>query len=243
MPRTKQRNPPSQKHQKSRDIVADLYTDNAEHMKSIAKMKNQEDIEFWCMLHDCDKYTALDYGQYIVEHNGNLPEWKIGDDKKPHYHCCFHIANPRYPSGLAYEIGLHDDDTHLFQVCHDMVKYTHYLWHDPFIWCDKHQYDPSLIEGNRTGLIRSNAYLKKSIDYEDDFQYQRIFDYIDTVEKLSIPSFTKWCIRNGLITFYERHCKIIKPYLDNEIKVRNMTIMDNDVKLMALDAIEDFGKA
>lgn len=246
MPNTKQRNPPTnhpKRESKSRDIVCDLYTDNEKHQAVIAKMKNQEDIEFWYILHNQDKYTSLDFGQYIVEHNGNMPEWKIGDDKKPHWHCCFHVANPRYPSGLAYEIGLHDEDTHLFQVCHDMVKYTHYLWHDTFIWSDKHQYNPEDIDGNKTGIIRSSAYLKKSIDYEDDYQYQRIFDYIDTVDKLSIPSFTKWCIKNGLIVFYERHCKVIKPYLDNEIKMRTLYVEKDDVNIMALDALSELGKA
>ena len=236
MPNTKQRNPPKKHESKYRNIVCDLYTDNEEHKKVIAKMKNQENIEFWAILHNEDTYTALDYGQYIVEHDGKLPDWKIGDKKKEHWHCCFHCANPRYPSGLAYEIGLHDEDTHLFQGCNDIIKYTHYLWHDPSVWGDKHTYDPSEIFGNTIGMMRAKTYLNKSIDYEDDRQFERIFDYINTVEDLHIKSFTMWLIKNNLIQFYEKHHKVIKPILDTELYERKNTVVKDYV---VIENVED----
>lgn len=229
MPSKKEQKP--RRPPKSRFIVADLYTDNETHKSVIAKMQNQEDIEFWAILHNMDKYTAMDYGQYIVEHEGKLPEWQIGDDKKEHWHCCFHCPNPRYSAGLAYELGLHDDDTHLFQVCHDIVKYTHYLWHDPVIWNEKYQYDVNEIFGNITGMMRCKSFLEKSIMYLDDRQYQRIFTYIDTVNYLNIQHFTKWLIEEGLIEFYEKHSRVIKPYIDDAIYQRKYAFTDREVKI------------
>lgn len=238
MPKKNQRNPPSnekKKEYKGRDIVADLYTDNEKHVAVIAKMLNQEEIEFYYILHDMDVYTALDYGEYICKHEGNLPSWNIGDPKKEHWHCCFHCSNPRYASGLAYEIGLHDEDVHLFQRCNDSVKYAHYLFHDPLIWKEKHQYPIENVKGNITGMNRFRSLLKKDINYEDDRQYERIFDWIDTNEKLSIQKFTKWLIKEGLVSFYEKHNRVIKPYFDAEMHKQEYSFRDDDVQIMNID--------
>ena len=55
-------------------------------------------------LHDKDTHTEQEYLEYGKKHDGNCPDWNIGDLKKPHYHFVVKFKNARYLTGVAKEI-------------------------------------------------------------------------------------------------------------------------------------------
>ena len=60
-------------------------------------------------LHDKDTHTEQEYLEYGKKHDGNCPDWNIGDLKKPHYHFVVKFKNARYLTGVAKEIRKYCD--------------------------------------------------------------------------------------------------------------------------------------
>ena len=91
-------------------------------------------------LHDEDKHSQASYDRYIQNHNGEKPDWKPGDLKKPHIHFVCRFPNARYFSGIAKELGVTEQT---IRKVNNLYKAFVYLWHmlDP----DKYQYDKSIV--------------------------------------------------------------------------------------------------
>ena len=51
-------------------------------------------------LHDKDTHTEQEFLDYGKHHDGNCPDWQIGDLKKPHYHFVVKFKNARYITGV-----------------------------------------------------------------------------------------------------------------------------------------------
>lgn len=91
-------------------------------------------------LHDKDVHSQASYDRYIKDHNGEKPDWKPGDLKKPHIHFVCRFSNARYFSGIAKELGVTEPT---IRKVNNLYKAYVYLWHmlDP----DKYQYDKSIV--------------------------------------------------------------------------------------------------
>lgn len=91
-------------------------------------------------LHDKDQHTQGEYDCYLEKHNGEKPDWKPGDLKKPHIHFVCRFPNARYFSGIAKELGVPEPT---IRKVNNLYKAFVYLWHmlDP----DKYQYEPGIV--------------------------------------------------------------------------------------------------
>lgn len=100
-------------------------------------------------LHDKDTYTQGDFEKYISKHEGQAPEWKPGDLKKPHIHFVCKFPNQRYFTAIAKEIskgsGL-DIPVNVIRRCDYLYKAYVYLWHKNDL--EKYQYDNSIVGMN-----------------------------------------------------------------------------------------------
>lgn len=97
-------------------------------------------------LHDKDTHTEQEFLDYGKHHDGNCPDWQIGDLKKPHYHFVVKFKNARYITGVAKEIRKYSEiNDAAIKKCYNLYKAYVYLWHqnDP----DKFQYDPEQVVG------------------------------------------------------------------------------------------------
>ncbi len=95
-------------------------------------------------LHDKDTYSEAEFLRYAEKHDGNCPEWKPGDLKKPHVHFVVKFKNARYLSGFAKELRKHGEMPEAnVKKCYNLYKAYEYLSHrnDP----DKYQYDADKV--------------------------------------------------------------------------------------------------
>ncbi len=86
-----------------------------------------------------DVHTEKAYQAYI-EKNGEPPEWRPGDLKKPHIHFVCSFPNARYFSGIARDLGV---PVNTIRKVNNLYKAYVYLWHmlDP----DKYQYSKDIV--------------------------------------------------------------------------------------------------
>ena len=74
-------------------------------------------------LHDKDTHTEQEFLDYGKHHDGNCPDWKIGDLKKPHYHFVVKFKNARYITGVAKEIRKHSEiNDAAIKKCYNLFK-------------------------------------------------------------------------------------------------------------------------
>lgn len=91
-------------------------------------------------LHDKDTHTQNEYDKYIAKHDGEQPDWKPGDLKKPHVHFVCKFANARWFASISRELGV--PETTIRKV-NNLYKAYVYLWHA--LDLDKYQYDPAIV--------------------------------------------------------------------------------------------------
>ena len=91
----------SPKRLRSRQCMFVLYPESQETAIKYA----QENFPCAWALHDKDVHTEKAYQAYI-EKNGEPPEWRPGDLKKPHIHFVCSFPNARYFSGIARDLGV-----------------------------------------------------------------------------------------------------------------------------------------
>lgn len=64
-------------------------------------------IDKWAyVLHDQDIHTQQECDRYIKDHNGEQPEWKVGDKKPPHWHVVIQFKNQSDTSTVAKWLGI-----------------------------------------------------------------------------------------------------------------------------------------
>ena len=86
-------------------------------------------------LHDKDTHTEQEFLDYGKHHDGNCPDWQIGDLKKPHYHFVVKFKNARYITGVAKEIAVTGkrgkvvagEECSVFQLCRFVVELTVFI--------------------------------------------------------------------------------------------------------------------
>ena len=80
-------------------------------------------------LHDKDTHTEQEFLDYGKHHDGNCPDWQIGDLKKPHYHFVVKFKNARYITGVAKEIRKHSEiNDAAIKKCYNLYKA--YVYHN-----------------------------------------------------------------------------------------------------------------
>ena len=120
---------------RSRQCMFVLYPESQETAIKYA----QENFPCAWALHDKDVHTEKAYQAYI-EKNGEPPEWRPGDLKKPHIHFVCSFPNARYFSGIARDLGV---PVNTIRKVNNLYKAYVYLWHmlDP----DKYQYSKDIV--------------------------------------------------------------------------------------------------
>lgn len=181
----------SREREKSRIWQCVLYPDSKSYdcEKVILSIK-QRSVQYILIYHDCDFYMQSDYDEWMLKHDGKIPDWFIGDLKKPHYHCIFIFGNSIQLGLLSSIIGL---TSNFIEKVENKVGAIQYLVHknNP----EKYQYSVEKIESN---IIN---YKKKYFDLDNDMKALNIINEIErrykNSEPISISIMASWCIKNG----------------------------------------------
>lgn len=147
-----------------------------------------EGHEFWYILHDKDQYSEDDLVVYQLKHNGETPEWKVGDFKKPHYHIVVHNSSNCIKKNAARKFGV---EINYVQKVGNLKKMVRYLLHrdNP----EKYQYSEDEVITNSTDKLMS--YLKKEMDMTDKARLLLDYIYSDMCDSLS--SLANYAINNN----------------------------------------------
>lgn len=174
---------------KNRNIRAILYEDNLNHI-AVLDFLSSTSYSYAYILHDKDTWTKKD-----EESN---PEHIEGSFKKPHFHLVLKFPNARYPSAVAEELGIPEQEHHLFTVCPDLDNELRYFVHadNP----DKYQYDASSVVGNLAFQFN------KVIDNRNEGE--RVLCILDLLDSLPRPTsyraFLVACCKNNLYGEFRR---------------------------------------
>lgn len=152
-------------------------------------------------LHDKDTHTEQEFLDYGKHHDGNCPDWQIGDLKKPHYHFVVKFKNARYITGVAKEIRKYSEiNDAAIKKCYNLYKAYVYLWHqnDP----DKFQYDPEQVVG-----LHDFDPPQQNEGVTEEEQVETMFNapVFSTVKELARWAYflnTLMCCRHYHISFY-----------------------------------------
>lgn len=159
-------------------------------------------------LHDKDTHTEQEFLDYGKHHDGNCPDWQIGDLKKPHYHFVVKFKNARYITGVAKEIRKHSEiNDAAIKKCYNLYKAYVYLWHqnDP----DKFQYDPEQVVG-----LHDFDPPQQNEGVTEEEQVEAMFNapVFSTVKELA-----RWAYDNGCWSTFRKNYGLWKD-IQNESK-------------------------
>lgn len=144
-------------------------------------------------LHDKDVHSQASYDRYIKDHNGEKPDWKPGDLKKPHIHFVCRFSNARYFSGIAKELNVPEPT---IRRVNNLYKAYVYLWHmlDP----DKYQYDKSIVGKHEFEEPSEHA----GISQAEDEQVQIL---LDMPAFNSVNEMARWAYEQGCWASFKKN--------------------------------------
>lgn len=187
---------------RTRCYAFELYEENAP--QNLKEELNNLHIKIAYILHDKDKYTEADLQKYQKNNNGNLPEWKVGDIKKNHYHVVMkfdnvksikQILNLLEPFGVNYVIPVQNERGMIRYLMHldDKEKYQ-YSRSDVITLCN-YQINKFFESDEDIINIRQelrNLILKDNAPYTYNYFafYNYVFnnysyEYLDMIDKYS----------------------------------------------------------
>lgn len=148
-------------------------------------------------LHDKDQHTQAEYDAYISKHNGEKPDWKPGDLKKPHVHFVCRFNNARYFTGIAKELNV---PVPTIRKVNNLYKAYVYLWHmlDP----DKYQYSQDIVGMHDFDPPSEHEGMSQA---EDD-QVQILLDMPHDFR--SYNELARWAYENGCWATFKKNYQI-----------------------------------
>lgn len=123
----------------SRKFNLEIY-EEWENSKDIIKFIEEHYKQYAYIYHDKDIWTEEDYKH--KEEYMNAHGYKIGDEKKPHYHAVVCFTNPRYKNTVAKELNI---DSRFIVKTKKYRKSIEYLIHENEI--DKYHYNFNEVKG------------------------------------------------------------------------------------------------
>lgn len=139
---------------------------------------------YYAIRHDRDVYHESDYDKYLVDHNGEEPEWKIGDLKKPHYHFIGYSSSPVMLGRAATKFGIPSQYVQIVHNKNDAIQYLVHL-NNP----DKFQYS---IDEVITNDEKIQAILTRVPSTEEKASI--LTDFIFSPDCFSMESLVKFAI-------------------------------------------------
>lgn len=190
---------------RSRQCMFVLYPESQETAIKYA----QENFPCAWALHDKDVHTEKAYQAYI-EKNGEPPEWRPGDLKKPHIHFVCSFPNARYFSGIARDLGV---PVNTIRKVNNLYKAYVYLWHmlDP----DKYQYSKDIVGSHEFEEPSEHAGMTQM---EDD-QVQILLDMptFDTFNELC-----RWVYEQGCWATFRKNYSMWRDQFLERQRLREM---------------------
>lgn len=148
---------------------------------------------FWAhacyILHDKDFYSELEVEKWQAEHNSLDCPFKIGELKKPHYHV---VAWTKSPILLGNAASKFDLPSNYVQRVKSLKASIQYLIHKND--SGKYQYDVSAIQCRDLSEKELAKYLRLDVDAVD--KGKRLFDYINSQERITLNQLTKFAFEN-----------------------------------------------
>lgn len=166
--------------------------------------------KYYYILHDKDVYLEYDWDKYI-EDNGTVPDWKIGDSKKPHYHLIGYTS-PTILGRAAQKFGL--PSNYIMKADKTLKDNVQYLIHIKEPW--KYQYLREEIITNDENISRL-----LTIKKEAEEKAALLLDAIFTTDICSISEIAQFAIKNGCWDELRRgqhiYCQLIKEKHEQSI--------------------------
>lgn len=153
-------------------------------------------------LHDKDTYSEESYKKYAKDHDGDCPDWNIGDLKKPHVHFVVKFPNQRYASGVAKDITKHSGDfvsAPTICKCFNLYSSYVYLWHEND--SDKYQYSPDIV-----GMHNFDPPQKNEGVTEDE----QVTTMFNMPQFNSITDMARWAYENGCWSVFRKNYNLWK---------------------------------
>lgn len=150
-----------------RDFCFELYPDNDLHMRLLAHLEEFPKL-YRCVyiLHSRDKYDDDALEKWKKNNNGELPNWQIGDIKKPHYHVLIHWKEGMSLSAMRKHLRL----DYVEGVSSIFGKLCYFLHKGPQ-WWDKEPYSVSELHGDSKtiSLLESKTQILYNLGEFADF--------------------------------------------------------------------------
>ena len=167
-----------------------LYPDSSEYDCDILLNRL---YSFWphsCYIkHDKDFYSELEVEKWKAENKSDDCPFQVGELKKPHYHV---VAWSKSPILLGNAATKFDLPSNYVQRAKSLKGAIQYLIHKNESW--KYQYDKSAIVCNDVSEKELSKFLKMDVDAMD--KGKRLFDYINSQERITLTQLTKFAFEN-----------------------------------------------
>jgi hypothetical protein len=169
------------------EIYPDSESYDCEEILARLKYYWTDDAEWYYAFHDLDTYTEDDLIKFQVR-NGQKPEWKVGDKKKPHYHLVVRNGGPIVLGNAAKKFGI--PSNHVDRV-KDFKRMVRYLIHKDNT--EKFQYTEDIIINNNPDKLKK--YLKDDMDVTE--KATMLLDYIFGEKCTCLTDLAQFAIRNN----------------------------------------------